>query len=170
MTTEGNWSEHRAVLGHSYLVMKDAFRRILARLPFAVQEIHSDNGSEFLNYHLIHFWKEMVKGVELSRSRPYHKNDNRFVEQKNSTLVRAYLGYDRLDTVAQARAVNWLYDKIVVVLELLPTRAVLEREGRSCWGLTTSSPCPALPQEKPKMCISYWLPTRTRRREHCNSI
>jgi transposase InsO family protein len=106
------WSERRAILGRSYLVMEDAFRRILAHLPFAVREIHSDNGSEFLNYHLIRFWKEIVKGVQLSRSRPYQKNDNRFVEQKNATLVRAYLGYDRLDTVAQARAVNWLYDKM----------------------------------------------------------
>ncbi len=106
------WSERRAILGRSYLVMEHAFRYILARLPFPVKEIHPDNGSEFLNYHLIRFWKEQVKGVALSRSRPYHKNDNRFVEQKNATLVRAYLGHDRLDTVAQTRAVNWLYDKM----------------------------------------------------------
>lgn len=51
-------------------------------------------------------------GVELSRSRPYHKNDNRNVEQKNSTLVRAYLGYDRLDTVEQTQVLNQLYDKM----------------------------------------------------------
>lgn len=106
------WSECRAVLGRSYLVMQHAFACILARLPFAVQEIHPDNGSEFLNHHLIRFWKEAVKGVELSRSRPYQKNDNRFVEQKNSSQVRAYLGYDRLDTVAQTHAVNRFYDKM----------------------------------------------------------
>jgi hypothetical protein len=106
------WSERRAILGRGYLVMEHAFRCILARLPFVVREIHSDNGSEFLNYHLIRFWKEIVEGVELSRSRPYQKNDNRFVEQKNSTLVRAYLGYDRLDSVLQVRAMNWLYDKM----------------------------------------------------------
>lgn len=106
------WSERRAVLGRSYLVMEDAFRHIVARLPFPVREIHADNGSEFLNYHLIRFWKEDVKGVQLSRSRPYQKNDNRFVEQKNATLVRAFLGDDRLDTVAQTLALNWLYDKM----------------------------------------------------------
>lgn len=106
------WSERVAVLGRSYLVMEDAFRRILARLPFLVLEIHPDNGSEFFNHHLLRFWKEAIHGLQLSRSRPYHKNDNRMVEQKNSTLVRAYLGFDRLDTVAQTLAVNHLYDRM----------------------------------------------------------
>ncbi len=112
------WSERVAVLGRSYLVMEDAFRSILARLPFPVLEIHPDNGSEFFNQHLLRFWKEAVKGVVLSRSRPYKKNDNRFVEQKNSTLIRAFLGDARLDTVAQTLAVNHLYDKMWVYYNL----------------------------------------------------
>jgi hypothetical protein len=95
------WSERVATLGRSYLVMQDAFRRILARLLFPVLEVHPDNGSEFINYHLRRFWKEAANHIELSRSRAWQKNDNRFVEQKNDTLVRAYLGYDRLDTVEQ---------------------------------------------------------------------
>jgi hypothetical protein len=106
------WSERAAVLGRSYLVMEDGFNRILARLPFSVREIHPDNGSEFFNDHLLRFWQGLKPNPHLSRSRPYHKNDNRFVEQKNSTLVRAYLGYDRLDTVTQALALNQLYDKM----------------------------------------------------------
>jgi hypothetical protein len=106
------WSERAAVLGRSYLVMEAAFRCILVRLPFLVREIHPDNGSEFLNHHLVRFFRDTVQGVELSRSRPYQKNDNRNVEQKNSTLVRAYLGYDRLDTVEQTRVLNLLYDKM----------------------------------------------------------
>jgi len=106
------WAEQVATLGRSYTVMEDGFRRMLARLPFPVLEIHPDNGSEFLNAHLVRFWKEMVKGVTLSRSRPYHKNDNRFVEQKNSTLVRAYLGLARFDTAPQTNAINQLYEKM----------------------------------------------------------
>jgi len=104
------WSERVAVLGRSYGVMQDAFRRILARLPFPVREIHPDNGSEFFNQHLLRFWRERVSGVHLSRSRAWQKNDNRFVEQKNDTLVRAYLGYDRLDTVAQTNLLNQVYE------------------------------------------------------------
>jgi hypothetical protein len=103
------WTEQVATLGRSYKVMEDGFRRILARLPFPILEIHPDNGGEFLNAHLVCFWKEKVQGVILSRSRPFHKNDNRFVEQKNSTLVRAYLGSARYDTAEQTNAINRLY-------------------------------------------------------------
>jgi hypothetical protein len=113
------WSELRAVLGRSYLVMEDAFRYIVARLPFPIRELHPDNGSEFFNHHLLRLFEDLVQGITLSRSRPYHKNDNRFVEQKNSSIVRAYLGDDRLDTVAQTIAVNQLYDKVWVYYNLL---------------------------------------------------
>jgi hypothetical protein len=112
------WSERRAVLGRSYLVMEDAFRRILAfqylltHIPFPVLEVHPDNDSAFFNQHMFRFWGDKVADAHLSRSRPYHKNDNRFVEQKNSTLIRAYLGDVRLDTVAQTWALNHLYERM----------------------------------------------------------
>jgi hypothetical protein len=106
------WSERVAVLGRSQRAMEAGFRRMLARLPFAVRELHSDNGSEFLNNHLVRCWGEEITGLTLTRSRPYQKNDNRFVEQKNATLVRAYLGQVRLDTPAQIEALNALYDQM----------------------------------------------------------
>jgi hypothetical protein len=112
------WSERVAVLGRGYRAMQDAFLRILRRLPFAVRELHPDNGSEFFNAHMLRFFGEKVQGARLSRSRPYHKNDNRFVEQKNSSLVRDYLGYDRLDTVAHTLALNQLYDQMWVYYNL----------------------------------------------------
>jgi IS30 family transposase len=104
------WSERVAILGRSYLVMQDAFERVLKRLPFAVRELHPDNGGEFLNHHLLRYWPHAMPGVELSRSRTYQKNDNRFVEQKNGSLVRTYLGQERLDTVAHTEALNRFYD------------------------------------------------------------
>jgi hypothetical protein len=103
------WSECVAVLGRSYLVMQDGFQRIEKRLPFPIREVHPDNGSEFLNEHLVRFWQERAQPLQLSRSRPYYKNDNRFVEENNFSLVRAYLGYNRLDTVAQTNLLNQLY-------------------------------------------------------------
>lgn len=106
------WSERVAVLGRGQAAMEAGFRRILGRLPFPVRQLHPDNGSEFLNNHLVRFWGEEITGLKLSRSRPYHKNDNRLVEQKNDTLVRAYLGYGRLDTPAQAAALNRLYEQL----------------------------------------------------------
>jgi transposase InsO family protein len=112
------WSERVAILGRSQLRMEEGFRRVLARLPFPIKELHSDNGSEFLNDHLVRFFGEAITGLQLSRSRPYQKNDNRFVEQKNSTLVRAYVGTARLDTLAQATALNALYDQMWVYYNL----------------------------------------------------
>jgi len=122
------WSERVAILGRSYLVMQDAFWRILSRLPFPVLEIHPDNGGEFFNAHLISFWEDTIKGAELSRSRPYFKNDNRFVEQKNSTEIRAYVGYDRLDTVDQTNLLNQLYDKLWLYYNLFqPVMRIKEK-------------------------------------------
>lgn len=122
------WAEQVATLGRGYMAMEDGFRRVLARLPFPVLEIHPDNGSEFLNDHLVRFWKEKVQGVILSRSRPFHKNDNRFVEQKNSTLVRAYLGSARFDTAAQTNAINRLYEKMWLYYNFFqPVMRLLEK-------------------------------------------
>ena len=123
------WSERIAVLGRSFIVMEAAFLRILARLPFPVVEIHPDNGSEFFNHHMLRFWGEIIQGVKLSRSRPYHKNDNPRVEQKNATLVRAYLGHERLDSVAQVLAMNQLYDKMWVYYNLFqPVMHLVEKQ------------------------------------------
>ena len=61
---------------------------------------------------------ENIVGLKLSRSRPYRKNDNRIVEQKNDSLVRNYLGYDRIDTAAQCRALNALYNRMGVFYNL----------------------------------------------------
>src|SRR5713226_10739145 len=106
------WSERVALLGRGQAAMVAGFRHILERIPFPILELHPDNGSEFFNHHLVQFWKEKVTGVQLSRSRPYHKNDNRNVEQKNATLVRQYFGTLRLDTAEQVAAMNVLYEQM----------------------------------------------------------
>lgn len=124
------WSERVAVFGRSQEQMVAGFRRVQARLPFAITHLHPDNGSEFFNDHLIRYFGEEVTGMRLSRSRPYRKNDNRFVEQKNSTLVRAYLGYGRLDTVRQFDALNALYDQLWVYYNLFqPVLHMVSKEA-----------------------------------------
>ena len=106
------WSERVAILGRNQAAMVKGFQRVQRRLPFHITRLHPDNGNEFFNDHLIRYFGDEITGLSLSRSRPYHKNDNRFVEQKNSSLVRAYLGYERLDNVAQCASLNALYDKL----------------------------------------------------------
>ena len=138
------WSERVAVLGRSQQAMEGGFRRILGRLPFPVRELHPDNGSEFFNDHLVRFWGEELSGLTLSRSRPYHKNDNRIVEQKNDTLVRAYLGYGRLDTLAQAQALDQLYEHLWVYYNLfqpvlhLEEKVVTDNRLRRKWDTATT--------------------------------
>ena len=112
------WSERVSVLGRSQGAMVEGFRRVQARLPFPITHLHPDNGSEFFNDHLIRYFGEEVTGLQLSRSRPYRKNDNRFVEQKNATLVRAYVGFERLDSESQCAALNALYDQLWVYYNL----------------------------------------------------
>ena len=122
------WSERVAILGRSQRAMEEGTRLILARLPFPVKELHPDNGPEFLNHHLVRIWGEAITGLTLTRSRPYQKNDNRFVEQKNDTLVRAYLGQARLDTAEQCTALNALYDQMWVYYNLFqPVLHLIEK-------------------------------------------
>lgn len=103
------WCEAAAVLGRSYLVVRDGFMRCLDRLPFPVLELHTDNGSEFFNAHLERFYAEYLPKAQRSRNRPYQKNDARFVEQRNGDLIRRYLGDERLDTAAQTILLNAIY-------------------------------------------------------------
>lgn len=75
----------------------EALRRLLPSLPFAPVELHSDNGSEFINSEVFRAVKSLFPRCSMDRSRPYHKNDNAHVEQKNGALVRGLFGELRLD-------------------------------------------------------------------------
>ena len=106
------WSERVAVYGRGEEAMVDGFKRVERRVPFPIREIHPDNGSEFLNHHVVSYFGSKAMPVQLSRSRPFQKNDNRFVEQKNATLVRAFFGSWRIDTRTQCSELNDLYDQM----------------------------------------------------------
>ncbi|MCL7413878.1 MAG: transposase family protein [ANME-2 cluster archaeon] len=107
------WCGIQAVFGRSYRVMRDGFERILTNLPIPVIEIHPDNGNEFFNQHLLRFWKNKIPDLDISRSRPYHKNDNRFVEENNGSLIRAYIGHGRLDTLQHLMILREIYTDLM---------------------------------------------------------
>ncbi len=69
--------------------------------------MHPDNGSNIMNYHIFQYGEN--KRITLSRSRPYQKNDNCFVEQKNSTHIRQPVGYLRYDTETERKILSALY-------------------------------------------------------------
>lgn len=101
------WVERRAFLGKGQAAVVDALNDIIHYLPFPLRGIDSDNGSEFLNYHLESFCSS--RNIQFTRSRPYKKDDNAHIEQKNWTHVRKLLGYLRYDSQETITAMNNLY-------------------------------------------------------------
>jgi hypothetical protein len=91
------WTEVRAVWNRGGHATRERLSEIQNALPFAITKLDFDNGSEFLNAHFISHFKAQEPKIELSRSRPYRKNDNAHIEQKNYTHVRLLLGDDRFE-------------------------------------------------------------------------
>jgi hypothetical protein len=103
------WTEQRAVWGKGERGVLEQIADVEASLPFPLLGFDCDNGSEFLNYHLVRHFTERTKPVSFTRSRAYHKDDNAHVEQKNWTHVRQWLGYDRFDNPSCVDLLNDLY-------------------------------------------------------------
>ncbi len=101
------WTETRAVLGKGQEGVRQALEEIRQALPFALRGIDSDNGSEFINDHLYRYCRS--RAIQFTRGRPYKKDDNAHIEQKNWTHVRRLLGYMRYDSEAAQEAMNELY-------------------------------------------------------------
>jgi len=104
------WKEQRAVWGKNHQDVITQIKDIERILPFPILGFDVDNGSEFLNHHLLRYLTEnRVRPVQFTRSRAYHKDDNAHVEQKNWTHVRQWVGYDRLDRPGYVALMNKLY-------------------------------------------------------------
>jgi len=101
------WVETRAVLGKGEVGILEAFSEITEVLPFKVLDIDSDNGGEFINHNLYRHCQS--RSIGFTRSRPYKKDDNAHIEQKNWTHVRKLIGWDRYETPAAVQALNDLY-------------------------------------------------------------
>jgi hypothetical protein len=103
------WTEQRGVWGKGETAVMEQIEDIEQSLPFPLLGFDSDNGSEFLNYHLLRHFTKRRQPVQFTRSRAYHKDDNSHVEQKNWTHVRQWLGYHRFDTPDIVPLLNDLY-------------------------------------------------------------
>lgn len=101
------WWEGEAVMGRGQERTCQGIDNVRQRTPFAWKEIHPDNGTEFINNHLFKYCLET--NLLFSRSRPNRKNDNCFVEQKNWTHVKKFVGYLRYDTEEELNILNDLY-------------------------------------------------------------
>ena len=103
------WTENRATWNKGAEGVLEQIKDIEAGLPFPLQGFDCDNGSEFLNYHLVRYFTDHPSLTSFTRSRAYKKNDNAHVEQKNWSHVRQLFGYDRIEDYSLIELMNDLY-------------------------------------------------------------
>ena len=107
------WTETRTVKNKAQRWVFDALVEISAGFPFPIKGIDSDNGSEFINAHLLRYCEQ--NKITFTRSRPGNKNDGAHVEQKNWAVVRQVAGYHRYDTAAELTLLNkiWMLQSLM---------------------------------------------------------
>lgn len=104
------WTEQKAVWNKGSAGVLNATRQVEQNLPFPITNFSIDNGSEFITHHLHSYFNGRKAPVSFTRTRPYKKNDNARVEQKNWTHVRQLLGYERFDKPELVAPINELYE------------------------------------------------------------
>ena len=144
------WVETRAVLGKSQVRVQEALEQLRHQLPFALRGIDSDNGSEFINAHLHGYCQ--VHGIQFTRGRPYKKDDNAHVEQKNWTHVRKHMGYLRYDTEAARTAMNEVYADLRLLQNLFLPSVKLQSKERVGARLRRRYGAPQTPLDRVRAC------------------
>lgn len=120
------WTELAAVPNKAQVWVFEAIEKVRERLPFPLLGLDSDNGAEFINNQLYRFCQK--EQITFTRSRPYRKNDNCFVEQKNYSLVRRFVGYARYDSEQEVKLLNQLYEQLRLYVNFfLPSHKLKEK-------------------------------------------
>ena len=132
------WVETQAVMGKGQERVRQALETIAEALPFALRGIDSDNGSEFINDHLYRYCR--ARAIQFTRGRPYKKDDNAHIEQKNWTHVRKLVGYDRYDSPAALAALNALYADLRLLQNLWLPSVKLVKNMSWCLRSAARSP------------------------------
>ena len=117
------WTELRAVQNKAHKWTFEALADVRDSLPFSLLGIDSDNGAEFINNALLKWCQK--EGIMFTRSRPYRKNDNCHVEQKNNSHVRNFVGYRRFSGADELGALAGVYRSLCPLLNYFPTQKLL---------------------------------------------
>ena len=144
------WVERGAVMGKSQVRVQEALEALRHGLPFALRGIDSDNGSEFINAHLQGYCR--TQRIQFTRGRPYKKNDNAHIEQKNWTHVRKLMGYVRYDSAAALAAMNAVYADLRLFQNLFLPSVKLQRKVRVGARLRRRYDAPHMPLDRVRMC------------------
>jgi hypothetical protein len=122
------WIECQGVWGKGQERVGSAVHHVSRRLPFPLLGLDSDNGSEFINHHLYAYCQR--KGIIFTRSRPYKKNDSAHVEQKNWSVVRRLVGYDRYASKLALEQFNTLYELVRLYTNFFQPTMQLQHKSR----------------------------------------
>lgn len=144
------WVETRAVLGKSQIRVQEALEQLRQALPFPLRGIDSDNGSEFINAHLHAYCR--TQRLQFTRGRPYKKDDNAHIEQKNWTHVRKLLGYVRYDSAAALTAINAVYADLRLLQNLFLPSVKLQRKERVGARVRRRYDAPQTPLDRVRAC------------------
>ena len=155
------WTEQRAVWGKGERGVLEQIVSIEASLPFPILGFDCDNGGEFLQWHLVRYFQERPHPVQFTRSRPYHKDDNAHVEQKNWTHVRQWLGYQRFEKPSLVERLNELYTtEWRCFLNLFLPSAKLQHKQRIRSKIIKVHDAPSTPYQR--ILDSVHIPQRTK--------
>jgi len=148
------WVERQAVRGKGQHGILQALTTIEGQLPFALRGLDSDNGSEFINDHVWAFCTQRPAGqvVQFTRSRPYKKDDNAHIEQKNWTHVRKLVGWDRYESADALQALNALYADLRIFQNLFQPSMKLLRKVRQGSRLIRRYDTPQTPFARVRAC------------------
>jgi len=144
------WVETRAVMGKSQHQVQAGLEHLRQALPFRLRGIDSDNGSEFIHHHLRGYCA--THDIQFTRGRPYKKDDNAHIEQKNWTHVRKLLGYVRYDSDAALTAINAFYDDVRLLQNVFLPSVKLVEKRRVGSRLQRRYDAPRTPLERVEAC------------------
>jgi integrase-like protein len=157
------WTEAAPIVVREATLVVETLDRIRGSLPFALQALDVDNGSEFVNDKLIQYCLD--HGIELTRSRPYRKNDQAWIEQKNGAIVRKLLGYRRFEGLAAARAITRLYGASRLFVNFFQPSFKLAGKRRDGAKVTKRYHPPQTPCERLLQSDSIPMPAKSKLRE-----
>ncbi len=144
------WTETEAVPNKAQVWVFEAIQTIRARLPFPLLGLDSDNGSEFVNQELLRYCQK--ERITFTRARPYRKNDNCYVEQKNYSVVRQTVGYQRFDTAAELMVLKQLYATLRLYTNFFQPTMKLKSKERFGSRVQKSYHAPQTPYQRVLAC------------------
>jgi hypothetical protein len=144
------WTETEAVPNKAQVWVFEAIQTIRARLPFPLRGLDSDNGSEFVNKELLRYCQK--ERLTFTRARPYRKNDNCYVEQKNYSVVRQTVGYQRFDTASELIVLKQLYATLRLYTNFFQPTMKLKSKERFGSRVKKSYHAPQTPYQRVLAC------------------